>query len=118
MKVYRASYVLGTNYYEDRGLIGIFDFAQKKDTDYKKTEEGYCRWDGWFHDELKDETTAYNSLCHVICEKYFDKQLTKEELEVLEREMKLECIEALKRKKKKAVASLDRQIEYIENQLR
>ena len=117
MKVYRASYVLGTNYYEKGELIGIFDFAQKEHTDYEKIEDGYCRWDGWLRDELKDETTAYSPYCHVISEKYFERQLTIDELEVLEREMKLECIAALAQKKKVMVASLDKQIDYIQRRI-
>lgn len=115
MKVYMARFVLH-NQWKD-GLVGIFDFEQEREGNYKKTEYGYFRNDGWLSDRLEDEVDAYNSLCCVISIKYFDRELSKDELKQLERLMKLECIEALVKKKKVTVANLDKQIDYIQRQL-
>lgn len=115
MKVYRASYILESHWKYD--IIGIFDFKQEEHEDYEKREHGYFRRESWFTTKLENKTTAYDEYCLAISEKYFERELSKKELEGLKREMQLECIEALKRKKKATVASLDRQIEYIEKQL-
>lgn len=115
MRVYKAKFVLGSHW--KQGLISCFDFEELEKGDYSKKNYGYFKSDGWLSDRLEDKTTAYNSLCHVISEKYFDRQLEEDELKELEVEMKKECIEALKKKKQQLINELDNQINYIENQL-
>lgn len=115
MKVYKAKFVLGT--YGKEGLTSFFDFEELEDGEYSKTEYGYFKSDGWLSEILENKISACDSICHVISEKYFDRELAQEELSELEVKMKKECIEALKKKKQRLINELDNQIDYIQKQL-
>lgn len=110
MKIYRASYIL--NYGMNGGLLDWFEFEQYKDDKWEKRVYGYFHSDGWAITRAKDGVIL-DGLCLIGSEKYFESELSEDELHDLEVKMREECIVALKEKKERMIKSLEKQIEFI-----
>lgn len=111
MKVYCAEYIL--NHSLNGELVDWFKFEQEKDDKWKKTDYGYFYPNGYISQRAENKVDVYNSLCIAKNEKYFDTELSSEELKELEVEMRKECVIALTNKRKQMYDSITEQIAFI-----
>ena len=115
MEIYCARYVLNSNL--DGELINWFKFEKQDGNTWEKRDYGYFYPNGYVSERAEDKIQVNNCLCHAINEKFFDRELTAEELKTLEIEMKKECIVALEKKKEYLTKSLDQQINFIKGEI-
>lgn len=111
MRVWTAYYVLNTDL--NYNLVDWFKFQEYKDDKWQKTNYGYFYPDGFCSVRAENEININNGYSHAKNLKYFERELSEQELVDLEREMKLECIKALEEKKEYEMNQLQQQIDFI-----
>lgn len=116
MVIYRAEYLLHSSY-KDKKLRDHFGFVEEEDGIYKKTSKGYIRTDGGVNRAYENKVSAYEVIYCVAAVRYFERELSFEELDELKKVMQEECIAALKDKRDKTVEKLDVQIAYIQEKI-
>lgn len=111
MKVYCARYILKADM--EGNLVDRFKFEQEKDDKWEKKEYGYFYPDGYLSCRAEDKIEVNSGYYYAKNEKFFDREITKEELVQIELQMMSECVVALENKRKLLIDSLSKQIEYI-----
>lgn len=114
MKIYRAIYSVAPF---KRDIDDFFEFQLKEHDDWEKHSSGYRRHDGWLSDYVENEIEIYNSLCYVCSTKYFEHELTEEEIKELKVKMQMECIKALEIKRDKSYKEITAQIDFIKGRI-
>lgn len=113
MKVYNAVYLLFTN--TKGNLEEVFKFDELDEGRYSKTDYGYFKTDGYFSKRLEDDIDTNDYMYHVRNEKFFDHELSEEELKQLKLNMKKESVSALENKKNKIIDDISEKISFIVN---
>lgn len=114
MKIYRAIYSV-IPFKKD--IDDLFEFQLKDHSDWEKHSTGYRRHDGWLNDYVENEIVIYDSLCYVCSIKYFEHELTEEEIKELKVKMQMECIKALEIKRDKSYKQITAQIDFIKGRI-
>lgn len=110
MKIYVATYVLSSG--TKNSLVDSFSF-EKEDGDWEKRDYGYSKSEGWINNRAENVVEVNNYMYHALNKKYFDKELSSEELKELEIQMRKECVIALEDKRNRLFENISRQIEFI-----
>lgn len=110
MKIWRAVLVLSLN--ENDEYVTKFKFEQT-DKEYEENKENWSWYEGWVGDIIPKKMTIGYFQSYYKVEQGFNKKLTKEELDKLQKDMKTLMIKQIEYDKEKYLNNIEKKLAVL-----
>ena len=110
MKIWRAVLVLSLN--ENDEYVTKFKFEQT-DKEYEERKEDWFWYEGWIGDKIPKKMTISNYYSNYKIEQGFDRKLSEEELDKLQKDMKALMVKQIEYDKKEYLSNIEEKLAVL-----